>query len=427
MTIDSLKASDARRILKALATGSAPAEYARFLLVGQKRWIDSAIQMMAENGEDRDFEVRFIRARYGGGKTHFLFCMEQEAKERNWVTTFVLLKRDVVELDRFSSFVQEAARGLSLPDGNTGIALLLDKAFIAHSANYRILPGKTVPLSTHQQASRGLLEFCAKNFITPPFQTALSAAYRAHLQSDHDQVERLVAWLGGGTVTTAIDARHSAGSDAVKLKPIGPNLAEEHIRVVALLCLLAGYRGLVIAVDELELIGRLPTQRKANSFQTLRALVDQNNSRRQPPATCLFLAATPEMFEDRDKFPSYKALQDRIESLPNISADKAINYRATVIDLDRTPLQTDDLRALANTLLQLHRIAFGEVPAGIGARLEAIISQITTGGYLMARPRLLCRCVTDLLNGHLTGDLANAIGARAKDLQETREKELAER
>ena len=117
MTIDSLKASDARKILKALGTGSAPAEHARFLLVGQKRWIDTAVQMIAENGEDRDFEVRFVRARYGGGKTHFLFCMEQEATERNWVTTFVLLKRDLVELDRFSSFVQEVARGISLlPD-----------------------------------------------------------------------------------------------------------------------------------------------------------------------------------------------------------------------------------------------------------------------------------------------------------------------
>lgn len=425
MTIDSLKASDARKILKALGTGSAPAEYARFLLVGQKRWIDSAIQMMAENGEDQDFEVRFVRARYGGGKTHFLFCMEQEATERNWVTTFVLLKRDLVELDRFSSFVQEVARRISLPDGNAGSAQLMDKAFIAHSARYGIVRGKTVPLSAHEQASRGLVEYCAKNFIAPPFQTALSAAYRAHLQSDHDQVERLAAWFGGGTVTTVIDARHSPGGDAVKLKPIGPNLAEEHLRVIALLCLHAGYRGLVIAVDELELIGRLPTQRKANSFQTLRALVDQNNSRRQPPATCLFLAATPEMFEDRDKFPSYKALQDRIETLPNLSADKAINYRATVIDLDRTPLQAGDLRVLANTLLQLHRIAFDEVPVGIDAKVEAIISQITTGGYLMARPRLLCRCVTDLLNGQLTGDLANAIGARAKDLQDTREKELA--
>ena len=31
-----------------------------------------------------------------------------------------------------------------------------------------------------------------------------------------------------------------------------------------------------------------------------------DNPRRQPPATCITLAATPEMFEDPDKFPSYK-------------------------------------------------------------------------------------------------------------------------
>jgi hypothetical protein len=43
----------------------------------------------------------------------------------------------------------------------------------------------------------------------------------------------------------------------------------------------------------------------------------------------------------------------------------------------------------------------------------------------MARPRLLCRCITDLLNGQLSGDLATAVAARARQLQESREKELS--
>src|ERR1700733_1285025 len=117
MQIDSLSASESRRILKALGTGSAPAEYARLLLVGQKLWFDAAIQKMVETSADQDFEVRFVRARYGGGKTHFLYCLEQEAREKLWSTSFVLLKRDLVEIDRFASFVREVSRNIMLPDG----------------------------------------------------------------------------------------------------------------------------------------------------------------------------------------------------------------------------------------------------------------------------------------------------------------------
>jgi len=425
MPFDSLTASEARRILKALGTGSAPAEFARLLLVGQKEWFDAAVRKMAETSEDQDFEVRFVRARYGGGKTHFLFCLEQEAQAREWVTSFVLLKRDLVELDRFSSFVREVARNIKLPSGEIGLGGTLKSASTHHLSRFGITPGKTVSLSNKEHARRDFSNYCAGRFIAPPFLPALSVYYAANLENDWDQVESIRGWLAGGDSAIVLDARYNPGRHLVRIKPLGPNLAEEQLRVIAILCQLSGNSGLLIGVDELEIIGRLPSQRKANSFQTLRALVDQNDPQRQPPATCLFLAATPEMFEDADKFPSYKALQDRIETLPNLGTGNEINYRANVIDLDRTPLEKSDLRALGLTLVSLHELAFGKAPANIGESLDKVISQVISGKYMMARPRLLCRCVTDLLNGQLTGELPVEVGVRARQLQEIRERELS--
>ena len=241
-------------------------------------------------------------------------------------------------------------------------------------------------------------------------------------------MESVQAWLAGGDSTIVIEARYTTGGrDAIRLKPLGANLADEQLRVIAILCQLSGSAGLFIGVDELEIIGQLPSQRKANSFQTLRALVDHNNPHRQPPATCLFLAATPEMFEDPDKFPSYKALQDRIETLPNLAGTNGVNYRANVIDLDSTPLERADLRELGMALITMHELAFGTLPVGTRESLDRIVTQVTTGKYIMARPRLLCRCVTDLLNGQLSGDVATAVAARARQLQESRQKELTGR
>jgi hypothetical protein len=425
MQIDSLSASEARRVLKALGTGSAPAEYARLLLVGQKQWFDAAIQKMIETATDQDFEVRFVRARYGGGKTHFLYCLEQEARERKWATSFVLLKRDLVELDRFASFVREVARNIILPNGKAGLGGVMESAAAAHASRFGILPGKTVSLMTLEQAKRDFVEHCVRLFISQPFLPALRAYYAASQQNDWAQMDSVHAWLAGGDSTIVIDARYTTGREAIRLKPLGANLADEQLRVIAILCQLSGNAGFFIGVDELEIIGRLPGQRKANSFQTLRALVDQNNPHRQPPATCLVLAATPEMFEDPDKFPSYKALQDRIETLPNLSGVNGLNYRANVIDLDKTPLEKADLRELGLALIRMHELAFGPVSGGIRESLDRVVAQVITGKYVMARPRLLCRCVTDLLNGQLTGDLPAAVATRARQLQEGREKELS--
>lgn len=428
MNIDAISATEARRILKALSTGSAPAEYARFLLVGQRRWFDAAVQKMSETSEDRDFEVRFVRARYGGGKTHFLYCLEREAKERNWTTSFILLKRDLVELDRFSSFVREVSRNITLPDGKVGLSSLMVRATATHTSQFGILPGKTLPLMTLQNAKRAFADACVDLYISQPFLSALRAHYSAFLENDWTQMDTIQGWLAGDESTITIDPRHTpTGRDSIRLKPLGASVAEEQLRIIAILCQLCGYAGLFIGVDELEIIGRLPTQRKANSFQTLRALVDQNNPNRQPPATCLFLAATPEMFEDPDKFPSYKALQDRIETLPNLGDENQMNFRANVIDLDKTQLEKTNLRELGLALIGMHQLAFGPVTGDIGESLEKIVTQVITGKYMMARPRLFCRCVTDLLNGQLSGDLPVAVAARARQLQESREKELSGR
>ena len=56
-------------------------------------------------------------ARYGGGKTHFLRCLQSEAKARGWATAYVLLKHGEVELDRFNTIVAEIADKLELPEG----------------------------------------------------------------------------------------------------------------------------------------------------------------------------------------------------------------------------------------------------------------------------------------------------------------------
>src|SRR5262249_1194737 len=152
---------------------------------------------------------------------------EEEARQKDWATSFVLLKRDLVELDRFSSFVQEVARTVSLPNGTRGISSLIEKAIISHSSRYGIKQGKTVPLITYEKAKRGLVDFCSQNFITAPFQTVLRGLYGAHLESDQVQVDRLAQWFGGSDGNLKLIQKYGQNAEPIQVKPIGPNLADE--------------------------------------------------------------------------------------------------------------------------------------------------------------------------------------------------------
>src|ERR1700759_2721754 len=119
------------QVLKALRAGSTTPAFARELSVGQTLWFQTAVEMLDEVADCEHFEVRFLRARYGGGKTHFLRRLQLEAKARNWATAYVLLKHGKVELDRFNTIVAEIADKLELPDGGRGLPSLLRRALSA--------------------------------------------------------------------------------------------------------------------------------------------------------------------------------------------------------------------------------------------------------------------------------------------------------
>ena len=208
------------------------------------------------------------------------------------------------------------------------------------------------------------------------------------------------------------------------MKPLGLGDAEQLIRLFALLVDEAGYNGLYLAIDEIELISGQTSRRRNNSFQTLRELVDQNGENSMPPSTCLYLAATPDMFENPDLFPSYKALQDRIEELPSLTGKGAINYRAPVVNLDATELGEKELRALAENVVAVFKAANGEPIGDALGRVDTLVGAVAKGNYVIARPRLLCRCMVELLEGRLGADLRQELATRTEEMRKEREREI---
>lgn len=420
------------QVLKALRSGSTPAGFARELAVGQTPWFQTALKLLDELADCEHFDVRFVRARYGGGKTHFLRCLQSEAKARNWATAYVLLKHKEVELDRFNTIVAEIADKLELPDDTRGLPSLLRKALLGIAKRNGYDPTGPMSFRTRERAQQAVSQFAQKNGLGYQFNLALQVCMYALLEGDEQLLAQFANWLAGGGDSLTVDPNELNSSpnqpktkaSRTILKPLGLGDAEQLIRLYALLVNEAGFSGLYLAIDEIELISGQTTRRRSNSFQTLRELVDQNDENLLPPSTCIYLAATPDMFENPDLFPSYKALQDRIEELPSLAGKGAINYRAPVVNLDTTELGVEELRTLADKVVAIFRSANGEPADDVVARIEGLVDAVAKGNYVIARPRLLCRCMVELLEGRLGEDLREELATRTEEMRKERAKEI---
>jgi hypothetical protein len=105
---------------------------------------------------------------------------------------------------------------------------------------------------------------------------------------------------------------------------------------------------------------------------------------------CMYLAATPEMFENENYFPRYDALATRIQPLT-----KDLNFRAPVVDLDRTPLTSGEMSQMAERIRSVYAVAHGplDIDPFVGKNLERFVEDLIANRSRVAKPRLLARLV----------------------------------
>jgi hypothetical protein len=193
-------------------------------------------------------------------------------------------------------------------------------------------------------------ELAALSDHDPGFGRALSGFYRARLGGDQTGASSALAWIRGSRALPA------AALSAIGVR--GQLAAEEVFsRVRALLKVIAGgrLRGLLLVVDEVELVRRFPHARqRERAYETLRLLVDECGENRLPG--CLLLCTgTDQLFEDeRYGLASYRALLQRVA--PPQATAGAVSVRQPILTLD--PLDRDRLLDVALRVRGIHGLAY---------------------------------------------------------------------
>ena len=158
----------------------------------------------------------------------------------------------------------------------------------------------------------------------------------------------------------------------------------------------AGYKGLVLCIDEVEELAKLGSKKRQDqALQALREYVDHAGGEGGFRNLCLYLAATPEMFEGEDYFPRYDALATRIQAVGT-----EVNWRGPVIDLDRTPLDRAQMRDMGIRICEVHQVAYRDAKSAQSLPKDVIsqfVDKVDESRFRIAKPRLLARVVVDAL------------------------------
>ncbi|MBX5467412.1 MAG: ATP-binding protein [Firmicutes bacterium] len=292
-------------------------------------------------------KVKWILGGPGAGKTHFLRHLKDSAQAMGYLTAWVDARQARLSgIEELYRRVAAAVDWEALIEG-VGHRLLRDtmgerdyEGPLASYLTWAAAQGRSPEVTEDLVRETGpwLKRWDLERNIARVLRHALHARWRGETPDP-----RTVAWLRGEPLTAA--DRRQLGV----LANVSRRNARAVLASLALLAHVAGRRGLVVAVDNLDVLGRperlegVPYYSRSlrdQAYEMLRELIDHSI---HTPYTFFALAATTNAVTDPFQgFPAYPALWARLES--EVRTDR-LNRWSDLIDLDHAWETDPDRRA----------------------------------------------------------------------------------
>ncbi len=332
-------------IINSLKGGVVPRIGLPYITVGREREIQALLHdldLVADGGAS----FRFLVGRYGAGKSFLLQTIRTHAMGND----FVVADADLSPERRLQggqgqglATYRELIRSLSTktrPEGGA-LALVLDRWVAA----LRDQPDAEAALAAQLSPIQELV--CGFDFTS-----VLRLYYRASLEGNDEGRAGVVKWLRG-EYRTKTEARGELGVNAC----ITDDTWYEYLKLFAQFLVGAGYRGLVVLIDELVNLYKIPnaTSRQYNYEKILTMYNDTLQGKAHHLG--IIMGGTPQSIEDRRRGVfSYEALRSRLTQGRFASAGLA-DMLAPVIHLE--PLTYEELLVLIEKLADIHAGYFG--------------------------------------------------------------------
>lgn len=349
----------AQTVLNSLKGGVVPRIGLPYITVGRKAEIEALlhdVDVIQEGGAS----FRFIVGRYGSGKSFLLQTIRNYVMDKN----FVVVDGDLSPERRLQgskgqglATYRELIQNLSTktrPEGGA-LTLILDRWI--NSVQTQVV-GEGIASDDPKfeaavdQKIYGVISSLNELVHGFDFAKLLNMYYHAYMSGDDETKAKVVKWFRG-EYSHKTEAKKDLGVDII----ISDSDWCEYLKLFATFFRQAGYAGLMIMIDELVNIYKIPN---AISRQyNYEKILTMYNDTLQGKAKYLgiIMCGTPQAVEDRRRgVYSYEALRSRLAS-GKFAQEGARDMYAPVIRLE--PLTAEEMLVLTEKLADMHANLYG--------------------------------------------------------------------
>ncbi len=391
----------AQSVINSLKGGVVPRVGLPFIAVGRRKEIEALLHDVDIVGEG-GASFRFIVGKYGSGKSFLLQTIRNYVMDRQ----FVVVDADLSPERRLHgnqgqglATYRELIRNLSVkskPEGGA-LAMVLDRwissvqTATAESTNVGMDDSQFAELV--EQRIMAIIRQMQELVHGFDFARLLTLYYRAFVNGDDELKGKVLKWFRG-EYATKTEARQELGVTVI----ISDDDWYDYLKLMAYFFRQAGYRGLMVFMDELVNIFKIPNSisRQYNYEKILTMYNDALQGKAQYIGT--IMSGTPECIEDRHRgVYSYEALRSRLVE-GKFAIDGHQDLLGPVLRLQ--PLTNEEMFVLAEKLADIHASLYSYQRTVTDEDLATFIqieySRIGANGHIT--PREVIRDFIELLD-----------------------------
>ena len=350
----------ASAVINSLKGGVVPRTGLPYITVGREAEIDALLRDV-EIISDGGASFRFIVGKYGSGKSFLLQTIRSHVMDRG----FVVVDADLSPERRLQgtkgqglATYKELMKNMSTktrPDGGA-LSLILDRWISSVQSSVMtetgISPEDPGFSAAVDRAIAGVIGSLSEMVHGFDFTRLLTLYCHACTGSDDETKAKVVKWFRG-EYTTKTEAKNDLGVNII----ITDDDWYEYLKLFALFLKMAGYSGMMILIDELVNIYKIPNA--ITRQYNYEKILTMYNDTLQGKAKYLgiIMGGTPQCIEDtRRGVYSYEALRSRL-SESRFGGEEVRDMMAPVIRL--TALTYEEMLVLTEKLSDIHAGLFG--------------------------------------------------------------------
>jgi hypothetical protein len=350
----------AQTVLNSLKGGVVPRIGLPYITVGRKSEIEALlhdVDIISEGGAS----FRFIVGRYGSGKSFLLQTIRNYVMDRG----FIVADADLSPERRLQgtkgqglATYRELIGNLSTktkPEGGA-LTLVLDRwiSTVQSEAAQEtgLVPGDPALTQAVDRKIYAVTSSVSELVHGFEFARLLSAYYHAYVNGDDETKAKVVRWFRG-EYNLKKEAKEELGVNMI----ITDDDWYDYLKIFATFFRLAGYAGMMIMIDELVNIYKIPNTitRQYNYEKMLTMYNDTLQGKARYFG--IIMGATPQAVEDKRRgIYSYEALRSRLAE-GKFSRPGTRDLLAPVIRLE--PLTAEEMLVLCEKLADMHAGLYG--------------------------------------------------------------------